>query len=95
MAIEHKSVSVYDNLEDGEEKPAVGEGLNKPTTVTLYDVFPRGDDPSSEQKRRYEERVAKNTRKIGQLNEESVCYVIIFDHYSQRVAFMRGLSRSI
>ncbi|CAM9539431.1 unnamed protein product [Scytosiphon promiscuus] len=65
VAIEHKSVSVYDDLDEGEEKPALGEGLNKPTTVTLYGIFPKADDPTDEEKRRYEGRVKKNTEKIG------------------------------
>ncbi|CAN0293153.1 unnamed protein product, partial [Ectocarpus fasciculatus] len=66
VAIEHKSVSVYDELAEGEEKPALGEGLNKPTRVTLYNIFPKAADPSEAEKRRYEARVSKNTEKIGE-----------------------------
>lgn len=66
VAIEHKSVSVYDDLEEGEEKPVLGEGLNKPTTVTLYDIFPKAANPTDAEKRRYEARVKKNTEKIGE-----------------------------
>lgn len=44
----------------------MGEGLNKPTLVTLMKLFPKGDNPSEEQKRRYEARVRKNTDKSGE-----------------------------
>lgn len=66
VAIEHKSVSVYDDLDEGEEKPVLGEGLNKPTTVTLYDIFPKAADPTDAEKRKYEARVRRNTEKIGE-----------------------------
>lgn len=59
-------MSVYDDLAEGEEKPELGEGLNKPTTVTLYGVFPKMENPSDAEKRRYEARVRKNTTKIGE-----------------------------
>lgn len=59
-------MSVYDDLAEGEEKPELGQGLNKPTTVTLYDIFPKAANPSDAEKRRYEARVAKNTDKIGE-----------------------------
>lgn len=66
VAIEHKSASVYDNLPEGETKPAEGEGLNMPTRVTLLGVFPKAEKPSAEQKRSYEEKVRRNTEKIGE-----------------------------
>lgn len=57
---------MYDDLPPGQEKPARGKGLNKPTKVTLHSVFPRGDDPTDEQKRRYEAKVRKTTEKMGE-----------------------------
>lgn len=65
VVIEFKSASVYDELPENEEKPPRGEGLNKSTTVTLLGVFPKGDNPSEEQKRKYEQKVRRNTEKIG------------------------------
>lgn len=68
-------MSVYDDLAEGEEKPGLGEGLNRPTTVTLYDIFPKATNPSDAEKRRYEARVSKNTEKIGELaRPASFCF---------------------
>lgn len=75
---------MYDDLPDGEVKPVVGEGLNKATRVTLYGVFPKGDDPSEEEERRYEGRVRKNTIKIGEsklLLPTHVCHFVLLDCY--------------
>lgn len=63
-------MSVYDDIAE-EEKPELGEGLNKPTTVTLFGIFPKMDNPSDAEKRRYEARVSKNTTKIGELRFEN------------------------
>lgn len=68
-------MSVYDDLAEGDEKPELGQGLNKPTTVTLYDVFPKATNPSDAEKRRYEARVSNNTKKIGELKSSYFSWV--------------------
>lgn len=66
VVIDRKSASVYDDLPEREEKPSVGQGLNKPTTVTLFRVFPKGDNLSDEEKRQYEDKVRKRTAGLGE-----------------------------
>ena len=66
MKIEYKSASVYDELPEGQEKPALGKGLNRPAVVTLCGLFPKYENPTDEQNRRYEEKVRKNTGRMGE-----------------------------
>lgn len=66
VSIEPRSVEVYSIEEEKGVKPTVGSKLNRPAIITCYNVFPQaGPGASEEEKNRYAEKVAKNTKKIG------------------------------
>ncbi|CAM9508391.1 unnamed protein product [Chrysoparadoxa australica] len=59
VQISHKHAAVYDNI-DPADKPPVGEGLNKPTIITLLDVFAKEGKEDG-----YEHKLARSAAKNG------------------------------
>jgi len=82
IEIEEKQVGVYEKVPP-EERPDVGNGLNRPATITLCDVFvPKDADPV-----KFKEKVKKRTQKMGaefvDYNECSGIWQFRVKHFSR------------
>ena len=61
ITIEPRDVAVYDDQERAGTKPAVGNKLNRPAVITMYDVFPKeGSDKDATEK--FERKIARTTK---------------------------------
>lgn len=66
VVIEKKNVSVYDNAELNGGKPKQGSKLNRSAVITLYDIFPKdGQSSSNEAKNKMTRKIEKATTKMG------------------------------
>eukprot|EP00435_Cladocopium_sp_Y103_P057324 s653_g19.t1 len=50
---------------DTKRKPPVGEGLNKPATVTMYECFPPGEQIGDKEAKDYKEKIKRMTEENG------------------------------
>lgn len=50
---------------DTKRKPPVGEGLNKPATVTMYECFPPGEKIGDKEAKDYKEKIKRMTEENG------------------------------
>ena len=77
VTITRKSVAVYEEL-TGQPKPEVGQKLNVPAIITLYEVPPRkGEDPAAK-----EEKLRRGLERGNERNEavEGGARFISYDH---------------
>jgi len=66
VKIEDREVFVYDDDAIHGKKPNVGEKLNRPAVITLYNIFPsKKQEASSEVKAKFKKKVEKATIKMG------------------------------
>jgi nuclear pore complex protein Nup98-Nup96 len=70
ITIEPRDVAVYDEQERDGTKPEVGNKLNRPAVITMYDVFPKeGSDRAAIEK--FERKIARTTKAA---NAELISY---------------------
>ena len=86
--IEEKAVSMYLIDEEENNKPPVGSKLNRPATLTWYNIFPKGGaDADEEAKKKFARFVEKQTGKMGarfiSYDPETGIWKIRVEHFSR------------
>jgi Nuclear protein 96/Nucleoporin autopeptidase len=73
ISISHQDVAVYDNQEVDGTKPAIGEKLNRPAVISLYNTFPKkgGKNASEDAKQKFSKKLEKAT---AQMNADFISY---------------------
>jgi nuclear pore complex protein Nup98-Nup96 len=73
ISISHQDVAVYDSQEVDGTKPAIGEKLNRPAVISLYNTFPKkgGKNASEDAKLKFSKKLEKAT---AQMNADFISY---------------------